>query len=99
MFKLAGIGVTRNGAFAEYVKAPKKYILHRDLSFEEAAFVERSPALCMDSTNKNPIGRRGAYFRSGTNGFTCLCRWLIMEMPQGRLWLNLIKTEVHCLKS
>lgn len=72
----SGIGVTRNGAFAEYVIAPEKNTFSiGELSYEEAAFVEPvSCALYGLQQTKIQLGAEVLIFGAGPMGL------LLMQM-------------------
>jgi 2-desacetyl-2-hydroxyethyl bacteriochlorophyllide A dehydrogenase len=69
-----GIGVTRNGGFAEYVLAPKANIYPiGDMPYEEAAFIE--PISCVVYGLKRlriPVGANALIYGAGTIGLLML---------------------------
>jgi threonine dehydrogenase-like Zn-dependent dehydrogenase len=69
-----GIGVTRNGGFAEYVLAPKSNIYPiGDMPYEEAAFIE--PISCVVYGLKRlriPVGANALIYGAGTIGLLML---------------------------
>lgn len=87
----SGIGVTRNGAFAEYVKAPEKNTFFiGDLSFEEAAFIEPvSCALYGLQQTKIQLGAEVLIFGAGPMGL------LLMQMANHGNAAKVVMVEPH----
>ena len=79
--KLDGLGIFKNGGFAEYVKVPKKYLfsIPQSISIKEASMIESFANAARGTRLANIIENQNIMIIGGGNIGLCFMNYLISE--------------------